>query len=135
MIIYNYLFYKSYQLALRSKNFDDTPVLGGIIFVAICVVFNIYTIYFVLQVLGIGTVSFNMKYKYPFGLVLVIVTLMYYLFDSRYKKIIEKFEQKERAIGKSIHPIFVIIAYCGVSVGLMFLAALFKNGDWVFRTS
>lgn len=32
MRIYNYLFYKTYILAKHSRNFDDTPVYGGIIF-------------------------------------------------------------------------------------------------------
>src|SRR5687767_12073127 len=111
------------------------PTLGGIIFVGICVVFNLFTIYFLIEGLGLKTVSFKKEYKYPFALILVVVLLMYYLFDSRYKKINEKYEKKERKAGRSIHPIFVIVAYFAVSFGLMLLTALFKNGDWIFRTS
>ncbi len=132
MRVYNYLFYKSYQLAVRSKNFDDMPALGGIIYVVACIMFNIFTISFVLKGFGISDISFRKEYKFAFGLVLVVVILMYYLYNGRYKKIIEKYESKERALGKSIHPIFVIIAYCGTSVGFMFLAGLFRHGLWIF---
>ncbi len=31
MKIYNYLFYKSYQMGERSKNFEGMPILGGIL--------------------------------------------------------------------------------------------------------
>lgn len=132
MRVYNYLFYKSYQLAVRSKNFDDMPVLGGIIFVVACVMFNIFTISLVLEGFGIIDISFKKEYKYPFALVLVLVILMYYLLNGRYKNIIKKYEDKERKLVKGVHPIFVIIIYYGISFGLMLLAGLFKNGDWIF---
>ena len=45
MRIYNYLYYKTYLLAQRSKNFDDIPVLGGMLFVIPCFMFNIFTFF------------------------------------------------------------------------------------------
>jgi hypothetical protein len=132
MGVYNYLFYKSYQLAVRSKNFDDMPVLGGIIFVVACIMFNIFTVVLVLEGLGVSDISFKKEYKYPFALVMVLVVLMYYLLNGRYKNIIKKYEDRERELGKGIHPIFVIIVYYVVSFGLGMLAAMFKNGDWIF---
>jgi|SRR5690606_36979428 len=132
MKVYNYLFYKSYQLAVRSKNFDDMPALGGIIFVVACIMFNIFTISLVLEGFGVIDISFNKKYQYPFTLVLVLLILMYYLRNRRYKNIVKEYEDRERELGKGIHPIFVIIAYYVISFGLMLLAGLFKNGDWIF---
>jgi hypothetical protein len=64
MRVYNYLFYKSYQLALRSKNFDDMPTLGGIIFVVACIMFNIFTVSLALEGFGISNISFKKEYKY-----------------------------------------------------------------------
>lgn len=131
MIVYNYLFYKSYILAKRSRNFDDMPVLGGIIFVVACVMFNIFTIAQVLEGLGVMDVEFKERYKFPFALILVGIMLGYYLFKGRYKIIIEKYEQSKR--GKpQLHPIFVIIIYYGISFGLLLLAGLYKNQDWIF---
>lgn len=132
MRVYNYLFYKSYQLAVRSKNFDDMPALGGIIFVVVCIMFNIFTISFVLEGFGVIYISFKKEYKYPFALVLVLLVLMYYFLNGRYKNIVKEYENRERELGKGIHPIFVIIVYYIISFGLMLLAGLFKNGDWIF---
>lgn len=132
MRIYNYLFYKSYLLAKRSKNFNDLPVLGGLIFVCACLMFNIFTIAIILESTGIiDTYPFKTEFKYAFSVVLVFMVLLYYLFRGRYKKIILRYEQKE--IGNiQIHPIIVIIIYYLVSFGLLLLAGMYKNHDWFF---
>ncbi|MFN3998062.1 hypothetical protein [Algoriphagus sp.] len=108
------------------------PALGGIIFVVACVMFNIFTISLLLEGFGIIDISFKKEYKYPFALVLVLVILLYYLLNCRYKSIVQKYEGKERESGKGIHPVFVIVIYYGISFGLMLLAGLFKNKDWIF---
>ncbi|MCG8411898.1 MAG: hypothetical protein MI739_11515 [Bacteroidales bacterium] len=118
-------------MAKRSRNFDDMPILGGIIFVIACVMFNIFAITQVLERVGIFDVEFQKKYKFPFALVLVGIILGYYLFKGRYKKIIEKYDQyKKRRL--QLHPIIVIIIYYGISFGLLLLAGLYKNRDWIF---
>ncbi|WP_156305475.1 hypothetical protein [Sphingobacterium endophyticum] len=132
MSVYNYLFYKSYQLAVRSKNFDDMPVLGAIIFVVACVMFNIFTISLVLEGLGVIDISFKKEYKFPFSIVLVLIILMYYRHKDRYKNIIKKYENRERELGQGIHPVIVIIFYFIISFAVMLLAGLFNNGDWIF---
>lgn len=132
MKIYNYLFYKSYLLTKRSKNFDDMPVLGGILFVVACLMFNIFTITLLLESIGfIEDYPFKEKYKYPFVYSLILIVLFYYLYRGRYKKIIEKYE--ETNMGKiQIHPILVIIFYYLTSFGLLLLAGLYRNHDWIF---
>lgn len=132
MSLYNYLFYKSYQLAVRSKNFDDMPVLGAIIFVVACVMFNIFSISLVLEGLGVIDISFKKEYKFPFSIVLVLIILMYYRHKDRYKNIIKKYENREREMGQGTHPVIVIIFYSIISFAVMLLAGLFKNGDWIF---
>jgi phosphatidylglycerophosphate synthase len=131
MKIYNYLFYKTYLLSKRSGNFDDVPVLGGLLFVLPCLMFNIFTVFMLLDAWGVNTgVEFKKEYKYVFTFSLLLLLLLYYLYKGRYKKIIEKFEQKEK--GKSLRPIFVIIIYYAISFGLLLLAGLYKNQDWIF---
>jgi hypothetical protein len=132
MRAYDYLFYKSYQLAVRSRNFDDMPALGGTVFVVLCVMFNVFAVSLVLEGFGFSYISFEKEYKYPFALVSVVVILMYYLFNARYKNIIKKYDDRERESGKSVHPIFVITLYYSISFGLALLAGMFKNGDWIF---
>ncbi len=132
MRIYNYLFYKSYLLAQRSRNFDDTPVLGGIIFITGCLMFNIFTIAIFLE--GVGFLEgypFKEKYKYPFVFSLIFILLFYYLYKNKYNRIIEKYEERNK--GKNqIHPIIVIAFYYLISFGLLLLAGLYKNQDWIF---
>lgn len=132
MCIYDYLFYKTYLLAQRSKNFDDIPALGGSVYVIVCLMLNIFTVYIFIEGLGIETgLEFKKEYKYPFSLGLVILVLVYYQYKGRYKKIVEHYETKNR--GKvQIHPIIVIILYYGISGILIFLAGMFKNHTWIF---
>jgi hypothetical protein len=131
MRIYNYLFYKTYLLSKRSKNFDDVPVLGGLLFVLPCLMFNIFTIIGLLEGLNIDThIEFKKEYKYLFTFSLLLFLIFYYLYKGRYKRIIESFEQKKGGI--NLHPVIVIIIYYGISVFLMFLAATYKNQDWIF---
>lgn len=132
MRIYNYLFYKTYLLSKRSGNFDDVPVLGGLLFVLPCLMFNIFTAFMLLDAWGLNTgIEFKKEYKYIFTFSLLVFLLLYYLYKGRYKKIIEKFEQKKKGI--SIHPIIVIIIYYGISFGLLLLAGMYKNHDWIFN--
>jgi len=131
MRIYNYLFYKTYLLAQHSKNFEDIPALGGLLFVAPCLMFNIFTVFGLLDAWDVNTgIVFRKEYKYIFSISLVVILLLYYLYKGRYKRIIEKFEQKKKGI--SIHPIIVIIIYYGISFGLLLLAGMYKNHDWIF---
>jgi len=132
MRIYNYLFYKSYQMAVRSRNFDDMPVLGALGFVGLCLMFNLFTIALVLEGFEVIKLTLEKEYKFPFALALVLLLLLYYLFNGRYRIIIKKYEKREQEKGIGLHPILIIITYYGISTGLMFLAALFKNGDWIF---
>ncbi len=94
MRIYNYLFYKSYLLAQRSRNFDDTPVLGGIIFVVGCLMFNIFTMFGLLEGFDIRTgIEFRKEYRFVFSISLVLLILWFYMHNGRYKKIISYYEQ------------------------------------------
>lgn len=133
-MIYDYLFFKSYQLGKRSRNFEDMPVLSGVIWVGACFMFNIFTIAILLEALGFtGSFVFDRKYKFVFSLGLVLLLIFYYSFMGRYKRIIERFEEKERQAGKGLHPIVVIILYNVVSFLLGLLAAMYKNGDGIFK--
>ena len=132
MRIYNYLFYKSYQLAIKSRNFDEMPVLGGITFLGLCLMFNFFTIVLTLEGFGLAEFTFDKKYKFLFALALVLIILFYYHQGDRYKRIIEHYNKIETRKGIGLHPILVIALYYLSSFGLLLLAGLFKNGDWIF---
>jgi len=133
MKIYNYLFYKTYLLMSRSKNWNDTPALGGSLFVIACIMFNMFTILLFLEGLKIvNHWDFIHEYKYFFSLLLVSIIWFYYSYKKRYKLIINNYEQKFS--GKNqLHPIFVILIYYSSSFGLLILAGLYKNHHWIFK--
>jgi hypothetical protein len=133
MRIYNYLYYKSFLLAKKSKNFEDIPVLGGMMFVLGCTMFNLFAIVGFIEGLGIHTgIDFKPEYKYPFSIVWVGLLLFYYSYKGRYKKIVAYYESKKDK-GINVHPVIVIIIYYLGSFGLLLLVGLFKNRDWIFR--
>lgn len=132
MSIYNYLFFKSYLLAQRSRNFDDVPILGGILFVIPCVMFNLFALFFLLEGFGIiDNIKLPEKYKFIFTGGLVILLLLYYFIGGNYKKIISKYEEKLRN-KKQLHPLLVFFIYYSLSFAVLLISALFKNQDWIF---
>jgi hypothetical protein len=131
--MYNYLFYKAYQAGKRSGNFEDMPILAGIIWVGLCLVLNFFSLYFLLKKWGILSFVLESKYKYIFSFGLVLLLIAYYTIGNRYKLIIEKYENMERLYGKSINPILVVYLYLIMSFLIGTLCAMYKNGDGLFK--
>lgn len=104
-------------------------------FVIGCVIMNIFTIGLFLEGLGVNTGLFGWQkvYKYLFVLCLVLLLMLYFSYKGRYKRIVEHYEEKESATArKPTHPVIVIVCYVVVCFGLLLIAGLFKNGDWIF---
>lgn len=129
-MIYDYLFYKSYQLAQKSKNFEDTPLLGGMWSIMLGVIFNFFTIVFVLdKILDSCLAQSNLLSisKYVLGGIFVFALVLYFRVGGRWKKIIAKYDKKEQQQGRSIHPLIPILIYHFLSIVLMFLAAMYLH--------
>ncbi len=131
MKIYDLLFYATYKVMQKSGNFNDTPVLGSIIFVETCIIFNIYTIYFILHGFDLLTIN-SSKGKYTFGNITFVVSIMvflliYYKRNNRYKKILSKYDKK-----KLINSWLIIIIYYISVFAIMHISALFMNKAWIF---
>jgi hypothetical protein len=132
-MIYDYLFYKSYQLGKWSRNFEDIPVLAGVMWVSMCFMFNVFTITFILEGLGyLNSVIFDTQYKFIYSLALILLLIFYYTYKGRYKRIIEKYEEKASIKGKGIHPVIVIALYYVISFALGTLAAMYKRHYGIF---
>lgn len=134
MKIYNIIFYASYKLGVKSKNFNDIPVLGGVIFVSSNLLLNIGAIgLFIERLLKISIWNFsNERYslgKIIFGILVVILPMVYYSWGGRYKKIVEKYDKKKLPIPNWL----IIILSMTISSCFLLLAALFRNRDWIFR--
>jgi hypothetical protein len=122
----------------KSRNFDDTPVFGGILFIILCVMLNIFTIIEFLDGIGflksIGLktgITISKPYQFPFALALIISLLFYYQYKGRYKKIIEHYEGK-RGFIMQLHPIIVMLIYLVSSFLILAIAGAFKNHQWFF---
>lgn len=131
-MIYDYLFYKSYQLAKKSKNFEDTPVLGGIWGVMLGFMFNVFTVLLVIDGALGSSLSANRIFtigKYVFAGLWVLTMFLYFKHKGRWTKIVTKYEMKEKETGKSVHPIIILLAYYVISFALGTLASMYKTGD------
>lgn len=137
-MIYNYLFYKGFQLAKKSKNWDDTPVLFAMMIIAWCFVLNFATLIFLIE--GVrkkdvglhGLMAFFNNYRYVFGGVVLVLLGFYYGIGKRWERIIEKYDAQEATRKINIHPgITVVIAYI-LSFICALIAAMYKNGDGLF---
>ena len=131
MKIYDLLFYATYKVMQKSGNFNDTPVVGGVIFIGLCLVFNVYTIYFILRGFDIIT-AYSSKGVYTFGNIsfgvsILVFSILYYKRNNRYKKILSKYENK-----KLINSWLIIIIYYTVTVAIALIAGLFMKKAWIF---
>jgi|GEM_PF-1448672 len=137
-MIYNYLFYKGYQLAKKSKNWEDTPMLFAIMVISWCIILNLGTILFLIDGLNKrnlelgGVVSLLNGYRYLFSGILLLLIWLYYAYKGRWKRIVAKYETKEKGKRNNIHPVIVVIAAYLVSFLLGMFAAMYKNGDGIF---
>lgn len=132
-MIYDYLFYKGYQLGKRSRNFQEMPLMAGVIWVSLCIMFNIFSVMMLIQTIFLRQgYIFSEQYNYVFSIGLLMMIIFYYLYKGRYRSIIERFIIKEAKSGKGLHPLIVIFIYYVSSFVLLLVTAMFKNGDGIF---
>ena len=132
-MFYDYLFYNSYLLAKKSKNFDDEPILGGVFCVFPCLIINSFTVLMFLEAKQVIPESWGeVDIHFLLGLFLVIATYYYYKYDGRWKKVVQKYEAKEKEKGRLIPPIAIFILYYVGSLLALQVVGQYKNGDWLF---
>jgi hypothetical protein len=133
-MVYDYLFYKSYQLAKKSKNWEDTPVLLGIMIVGSGFLFNIFTVKMLVDIIVSNNNSYNVdlgNIKYLIAVALFLLLLFYYTYRERWKIIVAKYEIREN--GKNVmHPIFPVLIYLLISLVFIFLVGMYKHNYWIF---
>lgn len=67
------------------------------------------------------------------ALVFLALVSGYYLYNKRYLKIYDAFKRKEAEPIKTWKAILIIVTYYLISCGVLLLAGLYKNKDWIFR--
>lgn len=114
MILYDYLFYCSYKMGMRSNNFVGLPVLAGMMMVIPNVIIHVMTLDFIMCGLGVTWFAEIMKNKIFLGLFYSsILGLMYYYYSykRRYEKIILKYDSRRNTVWKSIQLLFIFYAF------------------------
>ena len=126
--MYNYLFYNSYVLAKKSGNFNEEPILGGILFVIPCFLFNFFSLQNLFIYSGIlhnPIVEIQKPYTWVICLIIVFLVFMYYKSGGRSIKIINKYQNRSQRLP----PLFVIYSIYILSFLVLLLSAMLKNGD------
>lgn len=124
MIFYDFLFYKGVELGIKTKNYVDVPMLGGLAVVAPVIGFNLISVFMALDIFlnyAVMKTVFSIN-KILLAVLFLSILAFYYGFKSRYKVIIENYDKKrQKGNIYDLHPASIIIPTLLVSAGLIFL--------------
>jgi hypothetical protein len=132
-MVYDYLFYKSYQLAKKLKDWEDTPVYFATIVVGVCAILNFASLLFLLEGLSgnnsrfIDIFSFAKRFKYIFASILMFLFWLFYSYNDRGEKICKKIELKEKIKNNPANPVIVIILAYVLSIVLINISSMYKH--------
>ena len=124
MILYDYLFYCSYKMGMRSNNFNGLPVLAGMMMVIPNMGAHLIIVQFILKCIGIVWLT-NLMRDEVWGRIfyLVFFSGVYwsYWYKDRYKRIIEKYNLGKNTYWKR-HPFVTILLYTIITIIVFFIA-------------
>lgn len=124
MCFYDFLFYASYKQGIKSRNYHDIPILGGILAVSFCLLMNVITMWIIMGKLFDFHLKFNQVSKTIFAVVWVALLYFYYSYNGRYRTIIEKYDRKKEYIRFYNMPyVLVIFMHMGIAIMLFVLFA------------
>jgi hypothetical protein len=113
---------------LNSAGIVKLPTFWPIIIVAVCFVMNVLTVAFVCVKLGvIADVPFGKVYNLIYATVALLIVTAYYSPKYRRKRLLKNYAKMN--IRASI--MVVLVSYI-LSVLLLMIAAMYKNGNGVF---
>ncbi|MBR6936192.1 MAG: hypothetical protein IKH63_01245 [Prevotella sp.] len=114
MLLCNYLFYKGYELGIKTKSYKDIPVFGGVLIVGIWIILNLESILLLLY--HFFHISLPPINRFFSAFVTVNALLIYYSYKGRGRKIVERFDQMN-------HPIYRLNPFMAV-FGSLILASI-----------
>ncbi|HTO16580.1 MAG TPA: hypothetical protein VLZ83_12475 [Edaphocola sp.] len=137
-MIYNYLFYKGYQLAKKSKNWEDAPVFFATIVVGMCAILNFATLLFLFEGFS-GSyfqfekgISFVNKFKYISGALLAFLIWFFYSYKGRGLKIVQKHTLIENEKGRILNPLLVVMLAYFISLALIAISSMYMHRKGIF---
>lgn len=95
MFFYDFLFYAAYKQGIKSRNYADIPILGGVFPVAFCLASNLVSLcIIVIKLFHIENYHLGTFSKIIFSFSFVGLLYFYYRYNERYSRIIEKYNSK-----------------------------------------
>ena len=128
-MLYDYLFYYSYTMGMRSHNFDGLPVLAGMMMVIPNMSIHILIIQVILRHLGFhwhDALLLHEVWGRIFYLVFFSFIYLYYWYKGRYKRVIEKYNSKQDSYWKK-HPFVTIVVYTIINMILFGLMCIMDS--------
>lgn len=133
-MLYKKLYIHAYSLALKSKSNNDAPWFISGLFIFLCLMFNVQSLFFVIGSYdSFEFLDANNIYEIITIIFFSIIIFINYYSDKNYKKIYESYI-KVKGIPKTWIPIIILFLYYSLSLFLLFLAAFFKNKVWIFSS-
>lgn len=124
MLFCNYLFYKGYELGIKTKSFEDIPVFGGVLIVGIWIILNLESILLLLShFFHISPPPIN---RYVGAFVTVNALLVYYLYKGRGRKIVERYDQLNHPIYR-VSPFIVVFGALTLAAIILILVGSYVN--------
>lgn len=107
--------------------------------ISLCFIFNVGAIILFLQGSGLlgdrDTNYFPKETRFVGALIFLGIVSAYYLIGKRHQTIYQRLKEKYIEPPKTWYSILVVIIYYALSFGLLLIAGLYKNQDWIFAAN
>jgi hypothetical protein len=120
--MFNYLYYCFYRLWLKSSIAEGAVIMAMLTF-SVLLTTNILTIWGIFVQYNMITYPSDFAYWVLFSMVTCVV-FTYLLIKGKYKKIIDKYEQRYT----DKHSGIILFVYIVISVSLFLVEALYRQG-------
>ena len=130
-MLYHYLFFQTYSLALKSSANRDSPHIISITYILMCFVLNIFGLNILSEGFGYRLLNLNEYYKFLWVAFFILIVFGYFTYKKRYESIYNRLLEKYGE-QKTVTSILVLVIYYLISLVFLFFVSMFKNKDWIF---
>lgn len=124
--IFNYLFYKLYS-AHKKGSMNDIAEFAAAINFGLLIAINFFVVFGFLAKLNVIPFFYSNKYQAGFAVIAcIILSIMYFLLNKRYKTIFEIYSQESKK--DKLRGNIIVVSYVIVSFLSIFAVAFFRSG-------
>jgi len=130
-MLYKHLFFHAHSLSLNYGSSKDMPYFFSLTIVALCFMFNVQTMFFLLETFDIVPYIFKREYKWFFPFLFLAIIYGSYMYKERYKLVYQELLSIYGNPNKWTS-ISIVILYYVLSFIILLITGMYKNGDWIF---